>query len=308
MAAYLVTQATGQQGRSVVTHLLAAGFKVHAVVRDLQKVPQGLKDPGVTLFQGESKNFDDIFRAAEGCKGVFLNTFPIPGLEVQQAKTIVAASEKAGVESIVATTTFATGDRAQWDDAVTEECQMRDYYLSKAEVEDIVRRATFKAYTILRPPFIHADFLLPNAYGNFPGLPTRGELDHSFDDGVKTVYVDVQDIGKYAVAAFQNPTKFAAQEIDLGSEALTIEEVRDILHKVSGRDVRVRRRTPQEVEEAKATFFGQRFQLYLNQKDFTAAAVTAKKEAETKFGIPLNTVEAALQRDKALLLECLPVE
>ncbi|KAI1778171.1 NmrA family protein [Hypoxylon cercidicola] len=305
MATYLVTQATGQQGQSVIKHLLAAGVKVHAVVRDLQKVPPILKSPGVTLFRGESKNLEEIYEAAQACKGAFLNTLPIPGFEALQAQTIVDACKKAGVESIVAATTLATDKKTLWDDQVTEECEMREYFLSKTQVEDIVRGAGFKAYTILRPSILHQDYLLPGAPQNYPRLPTHGELDHAFNEGVRAPYTDADDVGKYAAAALQNPDKFGGQEIDLGNELLTVEEARDILVKVSGRDVGLRKRTPEEVEEGKATIFGQRIQLWANWKDFSDTAVTAK-EVQAKFGIPFTPLEASLQREKARLLECLP--
>lgn len=307
MATYLITQATGQQSRWVIRHLLEAGCKVHAVVRDLQKpLPPILKEPGVTLFEGESKNFDEVFRAAQGCKGAFLNTFPVPGLEAQQAKAVVEACEKAGVESIVASTTFYTGNKAIWDDAISDELGMRDYYLSKAEVENIVRQANLKAYTILRPAFIHFDYLLPNAHYNYPRLPTHAELDHACNADTRIPQTDGHDIGRYAVAALQDPTRFGGQEIDLSNDLLTIEEIRDTIVKVTGRDdVRARKRTRAEEEEAKATLWAQRFHLFANVKDLSAT-IDIAKEVQAKFGIPFTSLEMALQRDKALLLDCLP--
>ncbi|GKT43335.1 NmrA-like family domain-containing protein [Colletotrichum spaethianum] len=304
MATYLVTQATGQQSQSVIAHLLAAGAKVHAVVRNPQKVPPALEKQGVTIFKGESTNYEEVYQAARGCKGAFLNTFPWPGLETQQAKTIVDACEKAGVESLVVCTTFTVGNRAIWDDAATEEVGLRPYFLSKAEVEEIVRGAKFKAYTILRPSVLHTDFMLPGVFGNFPGLP-QGELDHACNDGVRLPYSDTYDVGKYAAAALQDPVKFGGQEIDLPNEYLTMEEVRDVLVKVSGRDVQVRQQAPEEVEETKKTAPGMLFQIWANVKDFTTFVKTAK-EAQTKFGIPFTPFEEAMKRDKARLLECLP--
>ncbi|GKT55727.1 NmrA-like family protein [Colletotrichum tofieldiae] len=304
MATYLITQATGQQSQSVISHLLAAGARVHAVVRNPHKIPPVLEKQGVTIFKGESTNFEEILQAAQGCKGAFLNTFPWPGLEVQQAKTIVKACEKAGVENIVGCTTFTVGNKAIWDDAATEEVGLRQYFLSKAEVEAVLRGGKFKTYTILRPSVLHTDFMLPGVLGNFPGLP-RGELDHACNDGVRLPYTDTHDVGKYAAAALQDPAKFGGQEIDLPNEYLTMEEVRDILVKVSGRDVRVRQQTPAEVEKAKQTVQGMLFQIWANVKDFTAFVDTAK-EAQTKFGIPFTSLEMALQRDKARLLDCLP--
>ncbi|KAF4832796.1 hypothetical protein CGCTS75_v004407 [Colletotrichum tropicale] len=306
MSTYLITQATGQQSRWVITHLLAAGDKIHAFVRDLQKVPAVLQDPNITLFQGESKNFDDIYRAAHGCKGVFLNTVPFPGLEALQAKTVVYACRKAGVESIVAATTHGTANKAMWDDEATKKIQLHDYFASKAAVEEIVRGGGFGAYTILRPAVIHHDFFVPGAYGNFPRLPTHGVLDHLLDDGARVPYTDASDVGKFAAAALRDPVKFGGQEINLGNEVLTIEEVRDILVRVSGREVGVVKRTLEEVEAMGISVFGQRFHLMTNIKDLSWTTASAR-EVEGKFGIPLTSVEEALQRDRARLLECLPV-
>ncbi|KAH0426080.1 NmrA-like family protein [Colletotrichum camelliae] len=307
MSTHLITQATGQQSRWVITHLLAAGAKIHAVVRDLQKVPPTLQNPNITLFQGESKNFDDIYRAAQGCKGVFLNTVPFPGLEALQAKTVVDACRKAGVESIVAATTHGTANTAMWDDEATKKIQLHDYFSSKAAVEEIVRGGGFEAYTILRPAVIHHDFFVPGAYGNFPRLPTHGVLDHLLEDGARVPYTDASDVGMFAAAALRDPVKFGGQGIDLGNEVLTIEEVRDILVRVSGREVDVAKRTAEEVEAMGISVFGQRFHLMANITDLSWTTASAR-EVEGKFGIPLTSVETALQRDRALLLECLPTK
>lgn len=304
MATYLVTQATGQQSQSVIAHLLAAGAKVHAVVRDPLNIPSTLKAKGITIFKGESTNFEEIFQAAQGCQGAFLNTFPIPGVEAQQAKTIVAACKKAGIESIVAATTFTVEKRAMWDDEATKQVGLHEYFSSKAEVEEVVRGGNFKAYTIVRPAVLHSDFMLPGVHLNFPALPS-GELDHAFDDGVPIFYTDVQDVGKYVAAAFRDPATFAGQEINLINELLTVEEVRDILVKVSGRNIQVKRRASVGVEELANSARGMLFHLWANKKDLTPY-VNVAKETQAKFGIPLTSLEAALQRDKVRLLECLP--
>lgn len=305
MSTYLITQATGQQSRWVISHLLAAGAKIHAVVRDPQKVPPALQDPSITLFQGESKNFEEIFKAAQGCEGAFLNTFPYPGLEALQAKTVVEACQKAGVGRIVAATTHGTANKATWDDEATKEINLHQYFTSKAAVEEIVRSGGFQSYTILRPAVIHHDFFKPGCYQNFPRLPTHGELDHLLEDGAKMPFTDAHDVGKYAAAALQDPAKFGGQEINLGNELITIEEARDILVRVSGRQVRATKRTQKEVEEMGIAVFGQAFHLMSNIKDFSWTTAGAK-EVQDKFGIPFTSLESALQRDRTLLLECLP--
>ncbi|RSL81499.1 hypothetical protein CEP51_005798 [Fusarium floridanum] len=305
MATYLITQATGKQSQYITEHILAAGAKIHAVVRNPDKLPEVLQRPGVKIFKGESTDFEAVFQAAQGCKGAFLNTFPIPGLEAQQAKTIAEACKKAGVETVVASTSFLTGDKEIWDDKESEEIGIRSYYQSKHEVEEVVRNAGFKFYTIIRPGFIHFDFLLPNVYGNFPALPAKGELDHAYNDAATMIYTDANDIGKYATAAFQNPEKFNGQAIQVGKSNLTLEETRKILTNITGREVTSRRRTPEEVEAAKAAVPAQKFNLWANIRDFSSAAAEAK-DVEAKFGIAFTTLEEALQREKARLLECIP--
>ncbi|KAL7896308.1 hypothetical protein HDV63DRAFT_413307 [Trichoderma sp. SZMC 28014] len=305
MATYLVTQATGQQSQSVIAYMLAAGFEIHAVVRDPAKIPSTLQNEAITIFKGESTNFDEIYQAAQGCQGAFLNTFPIPGIEAQQAQTIVAACKKAGIEQLVAATTFTVENKAFWDDDATKEVGLHDYWSSKAQVEEAVRAGNFKSYTIVRPAVLHTDFMLPGVHLNFPALPERGELDHAFNDGVAIFYTDTQDVGKYVAAAFQNPAKFAGQEINVIKDFLTAKEVGEVLAKVSGKDIPVKRRANVEVEELKASAHGMLFHLWANKKDLTPY-VNVAKETEARFGIPLNSLEAALRRDKARLLECLP--
>ncbi|RYP89684.1 hypothetical protein DL770_004193 [Monosporascus sp. CRB-9-2] len=307
MATYLITQATGQQSQWVVRHLLAAGAKVHAVVRNLQKVPPILQSLGVTLFQGESKNFEDIFRAAQGCRGVFLNTVPIPGLEVLQARTVIEACEKAGVETIVASTTFCVNNKAMWDDDGTKEIQLHHYFASKAAVEDLIRGSNFQAYTILRPAVIHHDYFLPDSLHNFPRLASHGEIDDLLNEGTRVPHTDAHDVGKYAAVALEDPTKFCGQEIDLTNEQVNFQEVRDILIRVSGREVRTIKRTPAELERMGISVFGQKFHLWANIKDFRSL-IAANNEVLAKFDITLTSLEAALQRDKALLLEGLPAK
>ncbi|KAM0268084.1 hypothetical protein ACHAQH_010048 [Verticillium albo-atrum] len=306
MATYLITQATGHQSQYTIEHLLAAGAKVHAVVRNPHKIPLILESPGVTVFKGESTDLEALSRAAEGCTGVFLNTFPIPGLEISQAQTIIEASKKAGIKTAVASTTFYASDKAMWDDSITRDSLLYDYFSSKYDVEEAVKAAGFETYTILQPAFCHFDFFLPNAPHNFPALATRGELDHALNDGAKMLYTDANDVGAYAAAALLDPAKFDKQVIGMGNENLAIGEVAEIVSKVSGKRVPAKKRTPAEIEDVKETLFAQRFHIWANSKDFSDGPVGAKA-VQAKFGIPFASLEEALKREKSRLLECLAV-
>ncbi|KAF5670149.1 hypothetical protein FCIRC_9057 [Fusarium circinatum] len=308
MSVYLVTQATGQQSQWVIKHLLEAGHKIHAVVRNIEKIPALLSDPNITLFQGESKNLDDIFKAAQGCEAAFLNTVSLPGLEVLQAKTIVEACEKAGVKNLTAATAICADQKEIWDNKdVKAVPRLHEYYTSKHEVENIVRNGKFESYTILRPALIHYDFFVPNVYNNFPRLPTEGEIDDLLADGAKLPYTDAHDVGKYAAAALQDHIRFRGQEIDLGNELFDFEQIRDILVKVSGREVGVVKRTPEEVEKVGIGVHGHMFQHFANMKPFGFVERGAK-EVQDKFGIPFTSLQDALRRDKDRLMECIPAK
>lgn len=306
MSTYLITLATGHQAHWTIDNLLAAGAKIHALVRDPQKVPDILKRPGVTVFGRDNDNPEAILKAAQGCKGVFLNTFPSMtdiNSEAEQAKVVLEACKKAGVEHVVASTSFYTGDKSMWDNPASHEL-VGFYYQSKANIEELVRGMSLKTYTILRPAFIHHDYTLPHAYWNYPDLPKSGTLSHAFNDGVRMLHIDEYDIGKYAAAALLDPVKFGGQEIDLANECLTVDEVRDLMAKVSGRDIKVKKWTPEEIEVAKATVMLLKFQLWANIKTQSSSA----KATEKRFGIPFTSLATYFQREKDLFLECLPTE
>ncbi|KAK7908753.1 hypothetical protein PG985_016056 [Apiospora marii] len=309
MPTFLITQATGGQSGWAITHLLAAGAKIHAVVRDLNKeLPAVLRSPGVTLFQGESHKPDDIYQAAQGCQGVFLNTVPYPpGLEVQQAKTILAAAQKAGVQTVVSSSTIGVDDAALRNSDAVKNTQLDGYYASKHEVEELVRGAGLKSYTIVRPAVIHYDLCTFRHKDNFPRLGNHGELDDLLTPGSKVPFTDASDIGKYVAAALlAGPTgQFANQEIDLCHELLDFDEVAGILNRVSGkRDVRAVKRTVEELQGMGAFVFGQAFHLLANLHDFGDKGKAAA-DVQAKFGIPFTSVEGALTRDRDALMETL---
>ncbi|KAK8019078.1 hypothetical protein PG990_004216 [Apiospora arundinis] len=284
---YLITQATGGQSGWVITHLLAAGAKVHAMVRNLNKeLPAVLREPGVTLFEGDSTNSDAIYQAAQGCQGVFLNTVPYPpGLEVQQAKTVLAAARKAGVATVVSSSTIGTDEAALRASDAVRDCGLAGYYASKHEAEELVRAAGFEAYTIVRPAVIHYDLCTARHLENTPGSAAT--------------YV--------AAALLAGPTgKFANQEIDMCHELFDFDEVAALLNKVAGKkDVKAVKRTVEELKAMDAFVFGEAFHLLANAYDFSSHGGAAAAGVQAKFGIPFTSLEAALTRDKASLLETL---
>lgn len=264
-----------------------------------------LKSQGVVLFEGDNDNFTVFRQAATGCKGLYLNLQPSPSdpnAQQRQARGIVQACKEAGVETIVLSTAFLTGDSSKWDTSLGQSTGVRDYFIPKAEMEKVVREAGVKHYTILRPAWFHANYLLPYSAWHLPGLCTSGELWHSYEEGVKMSHIDEDDIAKYAVAALLDPSKFNGQEIELGNENLTIVEATQILRKVSGRQIRLRKRNAAEIEAAKTVVPTQTFQLWANRVDSSIDGQAVQK----KFGIRMTSLEDYLVREKGRVLASLP--
>ncbi|KAJ9615379.1 hypothetical protein H2200_001454 [Cladophialophora chaetospira] len=311
MASYLVTGATGQQGGAVVTHLLAAGAKVHAVVR-IPSSPKAtaLSEKGVVLFKGTHEEPDAVFRAAaEGCSGVFLNPSVFqPGEAKKQADAIIEACKVgagAALTSIVLSSTSRTAEMAvDLAAATAAHPWLGQYYTAKSEVETAVQQSGIKHYTILRPPVLNFDFLLPNSasYGGFPDLPKLGQLVTSLKPGLTMPYLDPDDVGKLAAAALLDPVKFNGHEIDLASDNLTARQVRDVLAQVSGIDIKYHERTPSEVEAVMQTVLFQAFEMLANSRPRKVDV----EALEEKYGIKLTRFEEYMEKNKDKLLDSLP--
>ncbi|ETN37993.1 uncharacterized protein HMPREF1541_07616 [Cyphellophora europaea CBS 101466] len=314
MATYLVTGATGHQGGAVVTSLLASGAKVHAVVRDpTSPASLALQQKGVTLFQGNFESPDPSFKlAAASCTGIFLNpSFFDPSVAQGQASAILAACRAGAGPGLMTTVVLSSTTRVQqWSDSnfrdtVTGIDPMLGYYYgAKAGVEAAVREAEgFKHYTILRPGVLHYDYMMPVSAFAVPDLPRRAEIWHSLEDGAVMPHTDENDVGKYAAAALLEADRFSGEEFALASENLSAEDVASIMGRVSGVEVKVHKRTKEEVQQTmKSGTPTQKFELL--QGKLPARVDT--EAVQKKYGIKLATLEEYLTRNKEALLESLP--
>lgn len=258
MSTFLITGATGQQGRATVDALLARGAKVHAVVRDPTKdAARELEGLGVTLFKGDHDDFEAFRKAAQGCTGIFLNLVERPSNPhpERQAEGILAACRDAGVEHVVLSTAGWVGSREKWDipENRVEVSGLIPYYEGEILVEDAVRRARLKSYTILRPFWFHSNHLAPTIDFFHPEVRKSGELVHSYEDGTIFPHISVKDIGQFAAMALIDPAKFASEEIELASENLTIEEVAEAMSKATGQHIVARKATAEDTEKPSAT-------------------------------------------------------
>ena len=98
-----VTGATGQQGGAVARKLLADGWKVRALTRDVNKpAAQELASLGAELVAGDMDIRSELDAAFKGAYGVFsVQNFWLPNVgfegEIRQGKNVADAAKAAGV-------------------------------------------------------------------------------------------------------------------------------------------------------------------------------------------------------------------
>lgn len=246
----LVTGATGAQGGAAVEALIEQGFRVRALVRDkLGEAASLLAVGGVELVQG---NFDDpasLKAAVAGVDGVFSVQLPPSAddldREVRTGRYLVEAARDAGVATFVHTSVARADEHASfvgWD----ENRWWRDYWESKAVVNDIVRSAGFPQWTILKPAFMMDNFILPKATWMFPSL-SRGVLETAMADETRLDLIAAEDVGRFAAATFADPARFAGQEIALAAEALTMTEVAETISTICDRTIAAQSLSPDQL-------------------------------------------------------------
>ena len=217
---------TGKQGGSVARALLDKGFKVLGVTRnpDSDKA-QALKQLGAEMRKGNLDEQASVDAVVEGAYGVFLVTnyweYSSADREMAQAKTVVAACKKFGVQHLV----FSGLDPVK--EVTGKDCPHFD---SKAAIEKLLDKSGIPN-TSVRYAGYFENFLEPlmiqkqDDGTNVWTVCMKGPVD----------CVSVEDAGPAVASVFANREEFLGRKIGLSSEKITPEQYMDILSKVLGK-------------------------------------------------------------------------
>jgi uncharacterized protein YbjT (DUF2867 family) len=241
-----VTGATGQQGGAVARKLLAEGWKVRALTRDVEKpAAQELASLGAEIFPGDMEDRAELDAAFKGAYGVFsVQNFWLPNVgfegEVRQGKNTADAAKAAGVQHLVFSSVGAAhrgmGQR---------------HFESKWEIEQYIHTLDIP-YTIFRPVFFMDNYNWSRAQilnGTFTGMGLRSEK------GIQSIAVE--DIAAFVALAFEHREEYLGKTIELAGDELTEAQIADTFTKVIGRPVKLtqptgdggaRRRSEAEME------------------------------------------------------------
>jgi uncharacterized protein YbjT (DUF2867 family) len=295
-----VAGATGTVGGAVARNLLKHDISVQALARNPDSISaQEMRRLGVKLVAG---NYDDesaLTEALNGCDGVLLNLSPDffdHQWERKVAQKIMTTAKNSGVKHFIYSGGLATVEPEKlenWD----AKSFVATVLLSKQAIENEVRQAGFESWTILRPGSFMANYILP-LVAVYPDLVRNNRFVTAFTREQPQPLVDPNDIGKFAVAAYLEPQRFHAKEIEIAGERLTIDETMQKLSKATGRNFEVVYLSNEEIMAQKDTnpFIAGQFisRGYEN---------LVKLEEVKAWGIPLGTFDQFLERESGRVKE-----
>ena len=214
----VVTGATGQLGRLVVTSLLHKGVPASDVValgRDEARLAE-LADLGVTTRRVDYADAAAVREALEGAERVLLISGSEVGRRVAQHQSVIDAAKDAGV-SLIAYTSIANADTSG---------------LALAEEHSATERAIVASglpYTLLRN-----SWYLENYTGQLPTYLEHGTVLGSAGDG-RVSAATRADLAEAAATALLADDPKPVYE--LGGAAFTLTELAETVTEVTGQTV-----------------------------------------------------------------------
>jgi uncharacterized protein YbjT (DUF2867 family) len=221
-----VSGATGQQGGLVARKLLAEGWKVRALTRDLNKpAAQELRALGAEILSGDMDDRAQLDVAFQGAYGVFsVQNYWLPNVgfegEIRQGKNVADAAKAAGVQHLVYSSVGAA-----------QRGMGQKHFESKWIVEQYLHSLDLP-YTILRPVAFFENFNWERATilnGTFNALGLRPKKERQL--------IAAEDIAAFVALAFAGPEQYAGKTIELAGDALTESQLAETFTKVIGRPV-----------------------------------------------------------------------
>ena len=223
-----VTGATGQQGGAIARKLLADGWKVRALTRDLNKpAAQELASLGAEVLSGNMDNRAELEAAFKDAYGVFsVQNFWLPGVgyegEIQQGKNVADAAKAAGIQHLVYSSVGAAHRGLG-----------QKHFESKWIIEQHIHSLGVP-YTIFRPAFFMENYSWSRAQilnGTLTSIGLQPEK------GLQSIAVE--DIAIFTALAFANSEQYVGKTIELSGDELTESQIADTFTKVIGRPVKL---------------------------------------------------------------------
>ncbi|GAA2728490.1 NmrA family NAD(P)-binding protein [Actinocorallia aurantiaca] len=289
-APVLVVGATGRQGGATARALRAAGVPVRALVRDPgADRARAVEALGAELVTGDLYDRDSVTRAAEGARAVFSVQMPdmngrlFEG-ELTQAVNLIEGALAAGVPQFVHSSVSGAGRHTEapgW--AEGRWVSMEPYFATKAGIQDRVREAGFRHWTLIKPGFFMENLLPSEAFLIPRGV--EGGLASVLKPETRVSLVAVDDIARAAASAIAAPELFDGVELELAGDYLTMNDIAEILSRSLGTELTAPDMTLEEATAAGMPAMGAGHE-WLN-----VAGQPARPEYARALGIPITGFE-----------------
>ncbi|MFI6927993.1 NAD(P)H-binding protein [Nonomuraea spiralis] len=210
MSGILVTGATGNVGRHVISSLAEAGHEVRALVRDLARA---VLPEGVEPVRGDLASFDTVEQALRGVDRVYLMWPGIP------------------VDPRVVTTVAERAERVAYLSAdVTDLADDESATIYHQEIERLIRKSG-TSWT-----FVRAIDFATNTLAWAPQIRT-GVVRLPYGKGARSV-IHERDIADVAAHVLTTPGHDGAKYVITGPESIPQEELARTIGEAIGREVR----------------------------------------------------------------------
>jgi uncharacterized protein YbjT (DUF2867 family) len=222
----LVVGATGNVGAHVVRRLVAMGERPRALVRDPDKARDRLGGQ-VEQVVGDLDRASTLLPAFTGVDRVFVVTTQ-SDRQVEQEQAVIEAASRAEVRHVVKLSVFRADDNSPLQIA-----------RQHRQAERALERSGL-SFTILRPPFFMQNLL---------GMVRNGAVSTAALGG-RVAMIDARDVADVAVAALMGSGHEGMTYTPTGPEALSFDEVAQVLTQQTGTQIRHVRVSPEEVGRA----------------------------------------------------------
>ncbi|EAQ91597.1 hypothetical protein CHGG_03532 [Chaetomium globosum CBS 148.51] len=296
-----VCGATGAQGGALARQLRALNWEVRTITRNTNSAAaQSLASIGVKVHEGSWSDRVALEAAISGCDLLFLNLLPDLTnftAELEDGTTVLAVAKAAGIQHVVYSTSIPLPE-----DKTDPNSFAAQLFQPKKQLEQAIQTAGFPRWTILRPGAFMSNYLPPMVNLQYPGATETGVFTMALLATTMLPMIDTEDIGKFAVAAFQHPDRFHAQVVLVVSESLSVEEGLETMRRVLGRpNIRGKYLDGKELQAAKATNPILGMQELLRHVDVFEGADA--REAAKKWGVETGTFEEFVKREKKVFDE-----
>ncbi len=192
------------------------------MTRDPHSEPaKALHALGIEVVKGDCLDRASLEAAFQGADAVFGVTNPFVKRwtgsgsaqtdtdgEVQQGKNIVDACKSAGVRHLVFASVASAGEKTGIPT-----------FDSKWKVEEYIKASGFSGSTTILAPV----GFFENMQSPFAGLK-QGSMPGLLKPGTRTQMISTEDIGWFAVNAFENPSEWLGRRLEIAGETATADD------------------------------------------------------------------------------------